>query len=250
MRYFIEISYDGKNYHGWQVQVQAPTVQEEINKALSVLIQEEVNVTGAGRTDAGVHALQMFAHFDAELPFPEESLIYKLNGILPHDVAVRNLFKMKPDAHARFDANARSYEYHIHQRKDPFVSDRSWYIYIDLNLDLMNKASSVLLEFDDFTSFSKVNTETKTNNCDISKAIWVKGKEQLVFQVTADRFLRNMVRALVGTLVDVGMEKIDIEDFKNIIKAEDRQKAGVSAPARGLFLSKIEYPEEIFEVGN
>jgi len=243
LRYFIELSYDGTHYHGWQSQPNALTVQDKIEKALSLLLRSTLKITGAGRTDAGVHARQMFAHFDTDIIFSPADLVYKLNSFLPKDIAIQQIFPVQSDMHARFDAVARSYSYYLHTSKNPFLNNFSWYFKKDLNIDIMNEAASQLLLFDDFKSFSKTHTDVKTYICDIKQAYWKHTGEQLVFYITADRFLRNMVRAIVGTLIEVGLEKIDIEKFVQIIEARDRNKAGFSVPAHGLFLERIVYPE-------
>jgi tRNA pseudouridine38-40 synthase len=245
-RYFLQLSYKGTNYHGWQVQPNAVSVQEVMEKALSMLLREEISVVGAGRTDTGVHASFFVLHFDAEneniIP---ENLAYKLNRFLPHDIAVQKLWKVKNDAHARFDAISRTYHYFISTVKDPFIIETSYKYTGFLDVDKMNEAAKVLFEFEDFTSFSKIHTDVKTNNCKIYQAEWIKEGPQLIFVIKADRFLRNMVRAIVGTLLEVGKGKPDIAEFRNIIEAKDRGVAGTSAPAQGLFLVDIEYPREI-----
>jgi len=243
LRYFIELSYDGTHYHGWQSQPNAVTVQDKIEKALSLLLRSTLKITGAGRTDAGVHARQMFAHFDAEISLDTDDLVYKLNSFLPKDIAIQQIFPVKPDAHARFDAVSRSYAYYLHRHKNPFLKNYSWHFKKDLDISKMSEAASYLLLFDDFKSFSKTHTDVKTYICNIKKAYWEQTDEQLIFYITADRFLRNMVRAIVGTLIEVGLGKIDIEKFVQIIKARNRNKAGFSVPAHGLFLEKIVYPE-------
>ncbi len=251
MRYFIELSYNGKPYHGWQIQPNAITVQEELEKALSLLLRQNIKITGAGRTDTGVHALQMFAHFDIDQPVETAKLVNKLNAFLPQDIAIRQIRRVTADAHARFDALSRSYKYYIHRYKQPFLYDRSWYFTKDLDVKLMNKAANILLLYDDFKSFSKTHTDVKTYICRIDEARWDVTDNQLVFSITADRFLRNMVRAIVGTLVDVGLHKISEADFVKIIEAGDRQQAGFSVPAHALFLTQITYPDNIFlDYGN
>ncbi len=251
MRYFIELSYNGKPYHGWQIQPNAITVQEELEKALSLLLRQNIKITGAGRTDTGVHALQMFAHFDIDKPVETAKLVNKLNAFLPQDIAIRQIRQVTADAHARFDALSRSYKYYIHRYKQPFLYDRSWYFTKDLDVKLMNKAANILLLYDDFKSFSKTHTDVKTYICRIDEARWDVTDNQLVFSITADRFLRNMVRAIVGTLVDVGLHKISEADFVKIIEAGDRQQAGFSVPAHALFLTQITYPDNIFlDYGN
>lgn len=242
MRYFIEFAYNGKNYHGWQYQPNSISVQEVLNKALSTLLRSEIDVTGAGRTDAGVHAKQMFAHFDHEEIAGIPLLIQKLNSFLPKDIVVYNLVGLHQEAHARFDATARTYEYHMHTYKDAFENEGSWYYFHPLDVDKMNDAATLLFEFTDFKCFSKTHTDVNTFNCDIKEAFWVQQGTRLVFTISADRFLRNMVRATVGTLVNVGLNKITVDDFSNIIKSRDRNKAGLSVPAHGLYLTKVVYP--------
>jgi tRNA pseudouridine38-40 synthase len=246
-RYFIELAYNGKNYNGWQIQDNAPSVQQTINKAISIVLQMKINIVGCGRTDTGVHARQFFAHFDLEessQKLPTESLIKKLNGILPSDISIYNIFPVQPELHARFSAIKRTYEYKITRRKDPFDFEYAYYYPFQLNVGLMNEAANLLLTYSDFTSFSKVNTQVKTNICKIEKAHWQEEGQLLVFQITADRFLRNMVRAIVGTLIDVGKEKISIQDFRTIIDSKNRSNAGFSVPAKGLYLTDVIYPDE------
>ncbi len=242
MRYFIHFSYFGKNYHGWQVQPDAVSVQEELTKALSLLLKSEIEIVGAGRTDSGVHAKQMYAHFDFDQEIDGENLTKKLNSFLSKDIAVFSVFRVDDEAHTRFDATKRTYEYHIHLKKDAFKGDFSWYFYQDLDVEQMNKACEVLFRYHDFQCFSKVNTDVFTYNCKISEAFWERAGESLIFTISADRFLRNMVRAIVGTLIGVGLHKISIEDFEEIIKSKNRSKAGFSVPAHGLYLTKVEYP--------
>lgn len=242
MRYFIRLSYFGKNYHGWQSQPNAVSVQEELTNALSILLGEPVEIVGAGRTDSGVHAKDMCAHFDYTAPIDTENLVKRLNSFLPKDIAVFSIFKVADEAHARFDATKRTYQYKIHLQKDAFKNDFSWYLHTDLDVDLMNKASEILFEHIDFQCFSKSNTDVYTYNCKITEAYWTRQENELVFTITADRFLRNMVRAIVGTLIGVGQHKISLEDFKEIIKSKNRSKAGFSVPAHGLYLTKVTYP--------
>ncbi len=241
MRYFIKLAYNGTNYHGWQCQPNAVSVQETLNKAFSVVLNSEINLMGAGRTDTGVHAKEMYAHFDFETTFDYQNLVHKLNSYLPKDIVVYNITPVVNEAHARFDATKRTYEYHIHSFKDVFLQDQSWYFHQNLDLDLMNEASKLLFNHTDFQCFSKVNTDVNTFDCTIFEAYWTQGDQKLIFTISANRFLRNMVRAIVGTLVYVGLHKITLEDFNEIIKSKNRDKAGFSVPAHGLYLTKIDY---------
>ena len=245
-RYFIELSYEGTNYHGWQIQPNSITVQEKLNHCLSTILSEEINVIGAGRTDTGVHAKQIFAHFDTESIVPY-GLNLKMNSFLPYDISIKKVFRVPNDAHARFDAVSRTYEYLITVSKNPFLNKRAWHFFKSLDLKKMNDASNILSNHTDFTSFSKLHTQTKTNNCKISSAKWTKIDNIISFEITADRFLRNMVRAIVGTLIDVGVGKIDLEEFNNIIIQKNRTLAGTSVPAHGLYLTKVNYPSNLWE---
>ncbi|WP_088323794.1 tRNA pseudouridine(38-40) synthase TruA [Polaribacter tangerinus] len=241
MRYFIALSYNGKNYHGWQVQPDVVSVQEKINSAISTIFQEQIEVVGAGRTDTGVHASEMFAHFEVDYEITGD-IAHKLNAILPNDIVVSKVFLVAEDMHARFSAVSRSYEYRIWLGRNPFLLDFSWQIHSqDLDIALMNEAASVLLEYENFQTFSKVKTEVYTFNCDVTEAVWRKEGNLLTFYITANRFLRNMVRAIVGTLVDVGLGKITVLEFRSIIESKNRSNAGLSVPAKGLFLTKIKY---------
>ena len=244
-RYFIEIMFDGTAYHGWQVQPNSSTVQQQINQAISIILGENINIVGAGRTDTGVHAKQMFAHFDSLVSFEVKDLVYKLNSFLKNDISVLRVFEVDDSAHSRFDAISRKYEYLIHFNKNPFLINKSWHFQRELDIDLMNDASKLLLNYTDFTSFSKLHTQTKTNNCSVMMAIWEIVNDTLIFSIEADRFLRNMVRAIVGTLVAVGEKKISIEEFVEIIENKNRSKAGASVPAYGLYLVSIKYPKII-----
>ena len=245
MRYFVQFSYQGKSYHGWQKQPNAKTVQEVLENAFSLLLRETVSLTGAGRTDAGVHAMEMFAHFDSDVAFNDHELIHRLNSFLPEDIAIGGIYEVPADAHARFDASERKYEYWIVQNKNPFLVDAAYYVKYPLNLEQMNKAAAILVGYKDFECFSKSNTDVKTYLCDIRKAQWTNEGDKLVFTITADRFLRNMVRAIVGTLISVGLGKSTLSDMESILASKDRGEAGVSVPAKGLYLKTIKYPKNI-----
>ena len=247
MRYFIKLSYKGTNYHGWQYQPNAVTIQEELEKVFSLLLKTEIKLTGAGRTDSGVHALNYIAHIDLENQIPEiDKLILKGNSFLNEDIVIHDIFRVKEDVHSRFSPTSRTYEYRTHFQKNPFLKDLSYYIYAaKFDFEKMNKAAKLLFEYLDFTSFSKLHTDTKTNNCKIMKAEWIKREGQMIFVIEADRFLRNMVRAITGTLLEVGKEKMDIETFRKVIESKNRSNAGVSVPAHGLFLTEIKYPDGI-----
>ena len=246
-RYFLRFAYQGAAYHGWQNQPDAISVQEVLEKALTTLLRREMSVVGAGRTDAGVHAKEMYAHFDSEEVLDEEALVLRLNAFLPNDVVVFNLVLVKEDAHARFDAYERTYEYWVTQEKNPFLFHAAHTVLRPLNMEAMNKAASILLEFNDFECFSKSNTDVKTFICVLKEAYWKKDNEKLIFTITADRFLRNMVRAVVGTLLEVGLGKRKVEDLREIIKSKDRSKAGFSVPTKGLYLTRVLYPDSTFK---
>ena len=245
-RFFIELAYDGTNYHGWQMQPNAIGVQEVLYKALSTVLRQPIETLGCGRTDTGVHAKEFFAHFDFESidhgPWTMDTYIRGFNSLLPHDIAIKKIIPVAADAHARFDATLRSYEYHIHFNKDPFKNGYSWLLRDEPDLDLMNQAAKLIIQYIDFSCFSKSNTQTFTNNCVIKRAEWIEVEGALVFHISADRFLRNMVRAIVGTLVLVGRKEIDQSRFLEIIARKDRCSAGQSVPACGLYLVKIVYP--------
>ncbi len=282
MRYFIYLSYDGTAYHGWQIQPNGESVQGVLQRALSLLLRQEIAVTGAGRTDAGVHAALMVAHFDAPLPAPpvggrasyplessevresfslpedmqsspprgelerdrelERGWVYRLNGMLPPDIAIHKIVPVPDDMHARFSARARTYYYYVHTRKSPFLRDHSWRLVHTPDFEAMNRAAALLLDYEDFTSFSKLNTDTKTNICHVRSARWVQlSDHEWRFEITADRFLRNMVRAIVGTLMEVGRGQLTLDGFREVIEKKDRCAAGDSVPARGLFLQNVEY---------
>lgn len=241
MRYFIELAYKGTNYHGWQYQPGADSVQETFNKALSLLLKTDIDIVGAGRTDTGVHAKQMFAHFDFDTEIDLPQLIHKLNSFLPKDIVIFTIIKVADEAHARFDATKRTYEYHIHTMKNAFENEGSYQVQLPLDINKMNEACEILFKHNDFECFSKVNTDVKTFNCVIFEAHWKQNGNKLVFTIAADRFLRNMVRAIVGTMINIGTEKISLKDFEKIIDSKDRSQAGFSVPAQGLYLTKIEY---------
>lgn len=246
MRYFLELSYNGKAYHGWQNQPNAISVQEVIEKALTTLLKVKTPIVGAGRTDAGVHASQMFAHFDTEISLNADDFKYKLNSFLPKDIAIHAVVRVIEDAHARFDAMSRSYLYRIALQKNVFNTDNAYLVKPKLNLDDMKLATQILFDYTDFQCFSKVNTDVNTFNCDIKEAHWAIVNDELHFTITADRFLRNMVRAIVGTLINVGVGKIPVSAVHNIIQSKNRGEAGFSVPAHALYLTKIDYPKRIY----
>jgi tRNA pseudouridine38-40 synthase len=247
-RYFIFISYKGTSYHGWQIQPNSLTVQKILEDALSIILNEKISTTGAGRTDTGVHALLFCAHFESESPdlHKTNKLAFKLNSFLPDDISVNDIRKVLPDANARFSAISRTYKYYISRSKDPFFDNSSWYIHGDIDIQKMNECCRILLTHNDFTSFSKLHSNTKTNLCNVYEASWKEEDNKLVFTIKADRFLRNMVRAIAGTMVDFGTGKRNLKEFEDIIAKRNRCEAGKSAPAKGLFLINIEYPPEIF----
>lgn len=258
-RYFIELAYDGTSYHGWQMQQNAVSVQELLNKALTTILRQEIETTGCGRTDTGVHAREFFAHFDAEganepllagqnnktetEPHAGDhgSKLRGLNSILPPDIAIKNIIPVHADAHARFDATLRSYQYHLHFHKDPFLHGYSWLVRDVPDMELMNQAAAIIMEYTDFSCFSKSNTQVKTNNCKISRAEWEKTDQGMVFHISADRFLRNMVRAIVGTLMMVGKKEMPPDAVREIIESKNRSNAGTSVPACGLYLTEVKY---------
>lgn len=241
-RYFIEISYRGTQYHGWQYQPNALSVQEKLDAALAAFLGKKVETLGCGRTDTGVHATQFFLHFDFDEEIYEQRFIKGLNAILPYDIAVLKLFKVSEQAHSRFDATSRSYEYHIHFQKNPFKTDTSWLIKESLDIKAMNIAAAIILEYNDFGAFCKSNADNFTNKCLVTKSEWEIKDHEIIFHITANRFLRNMVRAIVGTLVNVGKGKIKPEQIREIIESENRSNAGPSVPACGLFLTAVRYP--------
>lgn len=247
-RYFIRLSYKGTAYHGWQIQPNALTIQEIMNRDLSLLLGEEIGVQGCGRTDTGVHAKVFYAHFDTLRNGlgGDTDFLFKINGKLPHDIVIHEFLPVTADAHSRFHAISRTYEYHIMRKKDVFQRDYAHYVYGDVDTRAMQAAAEILKKYCDFTSFSKVDTDVKTNDCRIDEARWEITGSKMDFTITADRFLRNMVRALVGTMLDLGLKKISMDKFRQIIESRMRSNAGTSAPGKGLFLTDVQYPPEIF----
>ncbi|MDC7995827.1 tRNA pseudouridine(38-40) synthase TruA [Altibacter sp. HG106] len=246
MRYFFDISYHGKNYHGWQIQPDAITVQEVLQQTMSTFFRTPLAITGAGRTDTGVHAKQLYFHVDVDAISNREATRFKLNRFLPKDISIQNIIPVTPDAHARFDATSRTYEYWITLDKNPFLQETAWQLHRTPDIDRMNTAAAILLEHQDFECFSRTHSNVKTFLCDIQKAHWQQRGQLLIFTITADRFLRNMVRAIVGTLMDIGLQKQAVEDFRRILASGDRTQAGASAPAHGLYLTEVQYPDHIF----
>lgn len=242
-RYFLQVAYRGARYHGWQSQPNGVTVQSELERALSLALRCDTPIVGAGRTDAGVNASMMLAHFDAASPLDKERVLRAVNAMVGRDISVSHIHDVPPDAHARFDATSRTYHYHAITSKSPFLYDTVWKAPAGLDFELMNEAAAMLLEVKDFTSFSKLHTDTKTNLCDVREARWQRlGDDRWCFVITADRFLRNMVRAVVGTLVEVGRHKITLPQFAGIIECRDRCAAGTSMPGEALFLHRVTYP--------
>ncbi|MBS1680930.1 MAG: tRNA pseudouridine(38-40) synthase TruA [Bacteroidetes bacterium] len=249
MRYFFEISYNGSNYHGWQNQANAVGVQHVVEHALSKLMREKIAIVGSGRTDTGVHCAQQFFHADFNKELNADELLHRLNSFLPKDIAIRSIRKVRDTAHARYDAHVRAYEYKITTKKDPLLTGNAFYFFKPIDVSAMNRAAKLLLGEHDFTSFSKVNTDVNHFRCTVKKARWTKKKDLLLFEISANRFLRGMVRALVGTLLDVGTGKISVDGFRKIIDSKDRKKAGMNVPAEGLYLIKVNYPKKIFISG-
>ncbi len=246
-RYFIYLSYKGTSYHGWQIQPNGISLQEVLEKALTTILRNKTLVTGAGRTDTGVHARLMVAHFEVDYPIANlDTFALKFNSILPNDIAVSKIVEVYPEAHARFSATSRTYEYHILLNKDVFRHEYAMRLFSVPDFKLMNRAAEILTEYTDFTSFSKLHTDVKTNNCKILKAEWTWNENSAIFTIEADRFLRNMVRAITGTLLEVGKGKMTLNEFRKVIEIKDRCKAGTSLPAKGLFLTHISYPDELF----
>lgn len=246
MRYFFEITYNGSAYAGWQSQANAIGVQAVVEDALSKLFRTPIKIVGSGRTDTGVHCVQQFFHADIEKPFKADDLIHRLNSFLPRDIAIRSIRKVKPNASARYDAIARSYEYHITTVKDPLLIGLTLHYFKSVNVQTMNRAAALLRGEHDFECFSKVKTDVNHFLCNIKKAAWKKEGNRLVFSITANRFLRGMVRAIVGTLLDVGTGKISVQDFQQIISSKDRKKAGANVDPHGLYLVQVKYPKSVF----
>lgn len=247
MRYFVELAYNGTPFHGWQIQPNAYTVQEALDKALSTILRQKIETLGCGRTDTGVHAREFFAHFDAvdsthQHDMQSERFLNSLNSLLAYEIGIKRIMPMPDEAHARFDATLRSYEYLIHHHKDPFKHNRSWLLRDKLDIQKMNEAAAFLMAYTDFSSFSKSNTQVLTNNCKVSKAIWSEIEGGLKFEISADRFLRNMVRAIVGTLVLIGKGLNPPESIHEVIQSKDRSNAGSSVPSCGLYLTEVKYP--------
>lgn len=249
MRYFLEVSYKGTRFSGFQVQANALTIQGELERAISVILRHNVTLTGASRTDAGVHALQNFFHFDVDTEF-KTSYIYNINALLPLDIVVKNIFRVSDDAHCRFLANSRQYRYYITTGKDPFKTETAWYYPYSVDLNLMTEAANTLFNHTDYTAFSKRNTQVFTHNCTITESSWVLDNENLTYNVSSNRFLRGMVRGLVGTMLLVGRKKISVQNFENIIRAKDCTNANFSTPAHGLFLVAVNYPMPVAEVNS
>lgn len=246
MRYFFEITYRGTCYHGWQNQANALGVQQVVEECFSKVFRQEIEIVGAGRTDTGVHCTQQFFHADVEKEFHIAQYLQKLNSILPCDIAIRSIHKVKPDAHARYDAFERAYEYKITRVKNPLLVGLAYYYFKPVNIKTMNEAAAILIGSHDFECFSKVKTDVNHFKCEIKKAHWNRKGDLLVFDIVANRFLRGMVRAIVGTLLDVGSGKISVEDLKKILESKDRKKAGMNVPPEGLYLTNVKYPGKIF----
>ena len=243
MRFFITLSYDGTRYHGWQVQPNGPSVQEKLQWALSTILRQDIQVTGAGRTDAGVHARMMVAHFDVEsMDFSLQDLTYKLNRLLPQDIAIQMMEPVSDEMHARFSATSRTYHYYIHTVKDPFLRAYSCELHYPLDFRLMNEAAAILMTYEDFGAFCKAHADVKTTLCHITAAQWHQtSPSSWYFEITANRFLRNMVRAVVGTLIDVGRGRLSLDDFRKVVEGKRRTEAGESMPANALFLEEVKY---------
>jgi tRNA pseudouridine38-40 synthase len=246
MRYFFEIAYNGTNYNGWQSQNNAVGVQAIVEDALSKLLREEIKIVGSGRTDTGVHCEQQFFHTDIQTSFDTSTLLLKVNSFLPKDIFIDSIRKVRSEASARYDAVERTYRYQITKKKNPFLDGLAWHFFKPVDVDAMNNAADVLLGEHDFECFSKVKTDVNHFLCTIRKASWKEEGDLLIFTITANRFLRGMVRAIVGTLLDVGTGKSSLKDFQQIVQSKDRKKAGANVPSMGLYLTKVKYPAEVF----
>lgn len=244
MRYFIQFSYDGTRYHGWQIQPNGISVQGELQRSISLLLRRDITIVGAGRTDTGVHARMMMAHFDTDTPIDCEQLAYKLNKLLPADIAVQNVKSVSVDLHARFSATSRTYRYYVHTVKSPFLRNYSCELHYPLDFEKMNKAGEIMLEYDDFGAFCKSHADVKTTLCNVTHAMWHQtSANSWYFEITANRFLRNMVRAVVGTMIEVGRGRLTLDGFRHVIEGKRRSDAGESMPGNALFLENIEYPQ-------
>ncbi len=244
MRYFVKLMYDGTAYHGWQSQMNAESVQGLLQKSFSLILRQPIELYGCGRTDTGVHAREYYAHFDVEEKISSlENILYKMNSLLPHDIVIENIQEVKSDVHARFSAIRRTYKYYMSQKRDPFAFNFEYFFSPQLDLDLMNTACGLMMAYKDFSCFSKSNTQVNNYICDISEAFWTLDRGKLVFTISANRFLRNMVRAIVGTMIEIGLGKINLNEFRQIISHGNRSDAGASVPAKGLFLFRVEYPD-------
>ena len=248
MRFFLEIAYRGTHYHGWQRQPNAETVQQVIENSLSIILNKTVAIMGAGRTDTGVHAKQMFAHFDTDQKLENaDDFVFKMNALLPKDIVIKNLVRVSDSAHCRFDAIYRTYEYWVYEAKNPFLESFAYRLKSNVDYHVMNQTAQLLLEHNNFKCFSKSNTDVSTFECDITKAGWKPHEEYSVFTITANRFLRNMVRAVVGTLLEIGQGKRPVSHFLEVLKSQDRSNAGFSVPAHGLYLTEVGYPNELIK---
>ena len=247
MRYFIRLSFDGANFHGWQIQKNANSIQAELNNALGMILKKkDIETIGCGRTDTGVHARKFFAHVEHDEIQNTNELMHQLNSVLPHAIVIHSIFPVGDRDHARFSATSRTYVYRLYRKKDPFLRDRAYFFPFNPDIERMNSVAEKLLDHNDFSSFSKSNTQTLTNICKITYAQWKKDSDELIFTITADRFLRNMVRAIVGTLLKAGLDKMNDKEFKDILESRSRSEAGVSVPAHGLYLTDITYPFPVF----
>ena len=252
-RYFIHLAYDGTNYHGWQIQPNSTTVQQVLDNALSLILRTDIQTIGCGRTDSGVHAVNFYSHFNFSEQLNSEELellTYKLNSLLPKDIVIYSVFNTKPDAHARFSATSRTYKYYISRKKNPFRLPYTWYYPPVLDFELMKIGAKILFEYDDFAAFSKKDSDITGTLCKLEFAFWEEIGDEFVFTIKANRFLRNMVRAITGTLLEMGQGKLDIDGLRSVIESKDRCRAGMSVPASGLFLYKVDYPKEILSLPN